>query len=103
MNYKDFIHKMMPSQLNQDECGGEIPMPQFDKDGLFKSHFKPFNRFQSIQKSSATSRESSTIKDFERLKILNTTQFKDPVLEKFLERAKEMETHAGPSISPTAA
>lgn len=38
-----------------------------------------------------------TFKDFEYLKFMNTTSLKDPVLEEFLEKAKEMEQAAGPA------
>ena len=40
-----------------------------------------------------------TFKDFEYLKFMNTTSLKDPVLEEFLEKAKEMEQAAGPALT----
>jgi hypothetical protein len=36
-----------------------------------------------------------SIKDFEQLDFMNKTQFRDPVLDQFLSKAKEMEIHAG--------
>lgn len=40
------------------------------------------------------------MKDFEHLKMMNHISLKDPVLETFMERAREMEQHAGSPPRP---
>jgi hypothetical protein len=36
-----------------------------------------------------------SIKDFDQLDFMNKTQLRDPILDQFLSKAKEMERHAG--------
>ncbi len=49
--------------------------------------------FRQTNENERTRKHS--IKDFEQLDFMNKTQFRDPVLDQFLSKAKEMEIHAG--------
>jgi hypothetical protein len=88
----DKYHLPLPRFLKADlDC--ELPLPQFDADGLFKSylptpHFAP-------KKPEAV---SASLKDFDTYTFQSQMQV-DPVLQMFYQKAKEMEQAAGPAPS----
>lgn len=109
----------MPSNLTQtlleqdDQCN--LPLPQFDNSGMFKSYLQPQTDIKSLVNQQSTTcttntyfssnnldshplkqpGSTSTTKDFEYLKMMNTTSLKDPILQEFLEKAQQMEQVAG--------
>jgi hypothetical protein len=101
------MYRQLPSTLKDFNFPIEqskIPLPQYDSTGLFKSYLQPRNGFKSLVSHSGSTTMASTaqvtskhktFKDFEHLQLLNQTKYKDPVLETFLEKAKEVEQIAG--------
>lgn len=100
------IPQNLKHTLFENKC--TIPLPMYDAEGMFKSYIQPRNGFSKFSTGGELSSRSTkiesvslhnqnqesdkkTFKDFEHLQMINHISLKDPVLESFLEKAKEME------------
>ena len=94
-----FLPRELKPSFMENEC--KIPLPVYDYDGVFKYYLQQKNAYKYYRQSDYNPKRVSpfsipngdlrTFKDFENLQMINHISLKDPILETFLEKAKEME------------